>query len=166
MVASVSMLDLDMMVKGVQLIIIITSQVWNWFQNRRYAIRAKTSKAPGKLAVSPVVQIESTPVRNVPQTVVVPAPTPVGIKKNCYVILVFKHFNFITLFFSFLLHVYYQLIITNLFQYQNGIRQNLSLGLYHHFKTFPRQHWEKTICGGVEALMAPNLHFDFYISMK
>ncbi|XP_008456011.1 protein SAWADEE HOMEODOMAIN HOMOLOG 2 isoform X2 [Cucumis melo] len=57
-------------------------QVWNWFQNRRYAIRAKTSKAPGKLAVSPVVQIESTPVRNVPQTVVVPAPTPVGTAKS------------------------------------------------------------------------------------
>ncbi|KAG6577010.1 Protein SAWADEE HOMEODOMAIN-like 2, partial [Cucurbita argyrosperma subsp. argyrosperma] len=57
-------------------------QVWNWFQNRRYAIRAKTTKAPGKLAVSPVVQIESTPVRNVPQTTVVPAPAPVGSAKS------------------------------------------------------------------------------------
>ncbi|XP_038878066.1 protein SAWADEE HOMEODOMAIN HOMOLOG 2-like isoform X1 [Benincasa hispida] len=57
-------------------------QVWNWFQNRRYAIRAKTTKAPGKLAVSPIVQIESTPVRNVPQTIVVPAPVPVGSAKG------------------------------------------------------------------------------------
>ena len=103
------MLDLDMMGRGVQLIIIIISQVWNWFQNRRYAIRAKTSKAPGKLAVSPVVQIESTPVRNVPQTVVVPAPAPVGIKKNCYVILVFKYFHFLMLFFLF-----YYMFITSL----------------------------------------------------
>ncbi|XP_022941619.1 protein SAWADEE HOMEODOMAIN HOMOLOG 2-like [Cucurbita moschata] len=53
-------------------------QVWNWFQNRRYAIRAKTTKVPGKLAGSPIVQVESTPPRNVPQTIVVPAPTLVG----------------------------------------------------------------------------------------
>lgn len=29
-------------------------QVWNWFQNRRYAQRAKVVKAPGKLSVSPM----------------------------------------------------------------------------------------------------------------
>lgn len=28
------------------------SQIWNWFQNRRYALRAKGNKAPGKLNVS------------------------------------------------------------------------------------------------------------------
>ncbi|KAF5460951.1 hypothetical protein F2P56_020783 [Juglans regia] len=42
-------------------------QVWNWFQNRRYAIRAKISKAPGKLNVSPMPRDDSNPVRNVPQ---------------------------------------------------------------------------------------------------
>ena len=28
------------------------SQIWNWFQNRRYALRARGNKAPGKLNVS------------------------------------------------------------------------------------------------------------------
>ncbi|GFZ07532.1 similar to DNA-BINDING TRANSCRIPTION FACTOR 2 [Actinidia rufa] len=42
-------------------------QVWNWFQNRRYAIRAKAAKAPGKLTVSPMPRDDSTAVRNVPQ---------------------------------------------------------------------------------------------------
>lgn len=54
-------------------------QVWNWFQNRRYAIRAKTSKTPVKLNVSPMSRDESTPVRSVPQPVVAPinAPAPI-----------------------------------------------------------------------------------------
>ncbi|XP_059443703.1 protein SAWADEE HOMEODOMAIN HOMOLOG 2-like [Corylus avellana] len=51
-------------------------QVWNWFQNRRYAIRAKLSKAPGKLNVSPVPRDDSTPVRNVPQSIAAPIPAP------------------------------------------------------------------------------------------
>ncbi|PQM36002.1 protein SAWADEE HOMEODOMAIN HOMOLOG 2 [Prunus yedoensis var. nudiflora] len=42
-------------------------QVWNWFQNRRYAIRAKSSKVLGKLNVSPMSRDDSNPVRNVPQ---------------------------------------------------------------------------------------------------
>lgn len=53
-------------------------QVWNWFQNRRYAIRAKLSKAPGKLNVSPVPRDDSTPVRNVPQSIAAPIPAPSG----------------------------------------------------------------------------------------
>ncbi|XP_050367892.1 protein SAWADEE HOMEODOMAIN HOMOLOG 2 isoform X2 [Argentina anserina] len=42
-------------------------QVWNWFQNRRYAVRAKSSKVLGKLNVSPMPPVESTPVRTVLQ---------------------------------------------------------------------------------------------------
>lgn len=53
-------------------------QVWNWFQNRRYAIRAKLSKAPGKLNVSPMPRDDSTPVRNVPQSIAAPIPAPSG----------------------------------------------------------------------------------------
>ncbi|CAA6667102.1 unnamed protein product [Spirodela intermedia] len=34
-------------------VIIQAKQVWNWFQNRRYAQRAKMVKVPGKLNVSP-----------------------------------------------------------------------------------------------------------------
>ncbi|KAK9937950.1 hypothetical protein M0R45_014714 [Rubus argutus] len=49
-------------------------QVWNWFQNRRYAIRAKSSKVLGKLNVSPMPRVESTPVRNVPQ-----GPQPIAV---------------------------------------------------------------------------------------
>ena len=41
--------------------------MWNWFQNRRYALRAKAAKAPGKLNVSPMPRDDSTAVRNVPQ---------------------------------------------------------------------------------------------------
>ncbi|KAH7860393.1 hypothetical protein Vadar_012948 [Vaccinium darrowii] len=48
-------------------ILVQMKQVWNWFQNRRYAIRAKTSKAPGKLSVSPMPREDSTVVRNVSQ---------------------------------------------------------------------------------------------------
>ncbi|XP_008355383.3 protein SAWADEE HOMEODOMAIN HOMOLOG 2-like isoform X2 [Malus domestica] len=42
-------------------------QVWNWFQNRRYAIRAKSSKVLGKLDVSPMSRDDSAAARNVPQ---------------------------------------------------------------------------------------------------
>lgn len=40
-------------------------QVWNWFQNRRYAQRAKVGKAPGKLSISPMPREDSAPFRNV-----------------------------------------------------------------------------------------------------
>lgn len=36
-------------------------QVWNWFQNRRYAIRAKAAKYPGKLDVTQMPQDNSAP---------------------------------------------------------------------------------------------------------
>lgn len=57
-------------------IVVQMKQVWNWFQNRRYAIRAKAAKTPGKLSVLPMPQDESTVVRNVsqaPQSVTVPS---------------------------------------------------------------------------------------------
>lgn len=43
-------------------------QVWNWFQNRRYAVRAKTVKAPEKLGVTPMPRNDSTVAKSVPQT--------------------------------------------------------------------------------------------------
>lgn len=46
-------------------------QVWNWFQNRRYAIRARTTKAPGKVNVSPLSRDDSAIAKNVAQ-----APQP------------------------------------------------------------------------------------------
>ncbi|XP_065862016.1 protein SAWADEE HOMEODOMAIN HOMOLOG 2 isoform X2 [Euphorbia lathyris] len=57
--------------------IVQMKQVWNWFQNRRYAIRAKSSKTPVKLNVSPMSREESTPVRTVPQPVAAPINAPV-----------------------------------------------------------------------------------------
>ncbi|XP_050219649.1 protein SAWADEE HOMEODOMAIN HOMOLOG 2-like [Mercurialis annua] len=56
-------------------------QVWNWFQNKRYAVRAKTSKTPVKLNVTPMSREESTPVRNVPQPIAasIPASIPAPI---------------------------------------------------------------------------------------
>ncbi|KAJ0744340.1 putative transcription factor homeobox-WOX family [Helianthus annuus] len=41
-------------------------QVWNWFQNRRYAIRAKAAKAPGNLNATQMVH-DSSMVKGVPQ---------------------------------------------------------------------------------------------------
>ncbi|KAG4980750.1 hypothetical protein JHK85_034708 [Glycine max] len=43
--------------------------VWNWFQNKRYAIRAKSSKTPGKLNITPMPRDDynSTPIRSMPQ---------------------------------------------------------------------------------------------------
>ncbi|GAB2277993.1 hypothetical protein Dimus_012693 [Dionaea muscipula] len=47
-------------------------QVWNWFQNRRYALRAKMVKSPGKLTVTPMPRDDVTSVRTVtPQPVLV-----------------------------------------------------------------------------------------------
>ncbi|KAL6975443.1 Protein SAWADEE HOMEODOMAIN-like 2 [Sarracenia purpurea var. burkii] len=48
-------------------IVVQMKQVWNWFQNRRYALRAKAAKASGKLSVSPMPRDGSIAVRNVPQ---------------------------------------------------------------------------------------------------
>ncbi|KAG8386369.1 hypothetical protein BUALT_Bualt03G0141700 [Buddleja alternifolia] len=50
-------------------------QVWNWFQNRRYALRAKSAKdpVPGQVNVSHVPQGDQVIVRNVPQP---PPPQP------------------------------------------------------------------------------------------
>lgn len=48
-------------------------QVWNWFQNRRYAQRAKVGKAPGKLSVMPMLREDSAPFRNV-----TPISAPLG----------------------------------------------------------------------------------------
>lgn len=42
-------------------------QVWHWFQNRRYAHRAKASRAPETSNSSPLTQDESTVVTNMPQ---------------------------------------------------------------------------------------------------
>ncbi|KAK7244223.1 hypothetical protein RIF29_39042 [Crotalaria pallida] len=42
-------------------------QVWNWFQNKRYAIRAKTSKTLGKLDITPMPRDASVPVKNMAQ---------------------------------------------------------------------------------------------------
>ncbi|XP_020084357.1 protein SAWADEE HOMEODOMAIN HOMOLOG 2-like isoform X2 [Ananas comosus] len=49
-------------------------QVWNWFQNRRYAQRAKSTKASAKLTVSPMAQDDLPSIRNV----VPPVPVPTG----------------------------------------------------------------------------------------
>ncbi|XP_022717184.1 protein SAWADEE HOMEODOMAIN HOMOLOG 2-like [Durio zibethinus] len=58
-------------------IVVQFKQVWNWFQNRRYAIRAKLSKVPGKLNITSVPQDDSNPARNVPQPVAAPLPPPI-----------------------------------------------------------------------------------------
>ncbi|XP_057539143.1 protein SAWADEE HOMEODOMAIN HOMOLOG 2 [Amaranthus tricolor] len=52
-------------------------QVWNWFQNRRYALRSKLVKSPGKSHMPPNPQGEVATLRNlspVPQQ----APIPTG----------------------------------------------------------------------------------------
>ncbi|XP_058092964.1 protein SAWADEE HOMEODOMAIN HOMOLOG 2-like [Magnolia sinica] len=49
-------------------IVVQPKQVWNWFQNRRYALRAKLIKAPGKLSIS-TIQDDSVPLRNAPISV-------------------------------------------------------------------------------------------------
>ncbi|KAL4310729.1 hypothetical protein GQ457_01G004200 [Hibiscus cannabinus] len=57
-------------------IVVQFKQIWNWFQNRRYAIRAKSSKAPGKLSVSSMPRDDSNPLRNVPQPAAAPLLPP------------------------------------------------------------------------------------------
>ncbi|KAG6793668.1 hypothetical protein POTOM_002883 [Populus tomentosa] len=52
-------------------------QVWNWFQNRRYAIRAKSNKAPMKLNITPMPRDDSAAARSVPQQVAAPIPDAV-----------------------------------------------------------------------------------------
>ncbi|KAF9666586.1 hypothetical protein SADUNF_Sadunf16G0244200 [Salix dunnii] len=52
-------------------------QVWNWFQNRRYAIRAKSNKAPMKLNITPMPRDDSAVARSVPQQVAAPIPDAV-----------------------------------------------------------------------------------------
>ncbi|KAF6168920.1 hypothetical protein GIB67_038417 [Kingdonia uniflora] len=54
-------------------------QVWNWFQNRRYATKSKLVKSPGKLSVSSLPRDDSVPMRNAPHFVPghVPVPVPV-----------------------------------------------------------------------------------------
>ncbi|KAK3424410.1 hypothetical protein EUGRSUZ_F01181 [Eucalyptus grandis] len=52
-------------------------QVWNWFQNKRYSIRAKTSKVPGKLNVSPFTRDDSIPMRSVMQPMAAPVSAPI-----------------------------------------------------------------------------------------
>ncbi|KAL8510160.1 hypothetical protein ACS0TY_017105 [Phlomoides rotata] len=53
-------------------------QVWNWFQNRRYAIRAKAAKTsvPGQVSMPPVPRDDHAVVRNVPQALHPQAPQP------------------------------------------------------------------------------------------
>ncbi|CAL0310172.1 unnamed protein product [Lupinus luteus] len=50
-------------------------QVWNWFQNKRYAIRAKSSKTLGKLDITPMPRDVSALVKNMPQPAVAPVST-------------------------------------------------------------------------------------------
>ncbi|KAE8680125.1 Protein SAWADEE [Hibiscus syriacus] len=57
-------------------IVVQFKQIWNWFQNRRYAIRAKSSKVTGKLSVSSMPRDDLNPLRNVPQSVSAPLPPP------------------------------------------------------------------------------------------
>ncbi|KAB1995646.1 hypothetical protein ES319_D13G174600v1 [Gossypium barbadense] len=55
-------------------IVVQFKQIWNWFQNRRYAIRAKSNKVPGKLNITSMPRDDSNPMRNVPQPVAAPVP--------------------------------------------------------------------------------------------
>ncbi|KAF6162260.1 hypothetical protein GIB67_008389 [Kingdonia uniflora] len=52
-------------------------EVWNWFQNRRYATKSKLIKSPGKLSVSSLPRDGSIPMRNVPHFVPRPVLMPV-----------------------------------------------------------------------------------------
>lgn len=48
-------------------VVVQMKQVWNWFQNRRYALRAKATKAPAKVGPSPVPRDDLAAVRNASQ---------------------------------------------------------------------------------------------------
>ncbi|GAB2284453.1 hypothetical protein Dimus_018904 [Dionaea muscipula] len=52
-------------------------QVWNWFQNKRYALRAKMVKSPGKLTVIPMPREDVASFRITPQGPP-PVPAPSG----------------------------------------------------------------------------------------
>ncbi|KAF6170235.1 hypothetical protein GIB67_020493, partial [Kingdonia uniflora] len=52
-------------------------EVWNWFQNKRYATKSKLVKSPDKLSVSPLPQDDSVPMRNAPHFV--PGPVPMHV---------------------------------------------------------------------------------------
>ncbi|MCH81207.1 sequence-specific DNA binding transcription factor [Trifolium medium] len=51
-------------------------QVWNWFQNKRYAIRAKSSKTPAKLNITPMPRVDLAPGRIMAQPTASPIPAP------------------------------------------------------------------------------------------
>ncbi|KAI3803503.1 hypothetical protein L1987_31655 [Smallanthus sonchifolius] len=55
-------------------------QVWNWFQNRRYAIRAKAAKAPGSLNVTQMARDDSSMVKGVPQVTQPHAASSVNVR--------------------------------------------------------------------------------------
>ncbi|KAL7598955.1 hypothetical protein Lser_V15G25084 [Lactuca serriola] len=55
-------------------------QVWNWFQNRRYAIRAKAGKSPGKLNITQMTRDDSTMVKGVPQATQPHAASSVSVR--------------------------------------------------------------------------------------
>ncbi|XP_068664692.1 protein SAWADEE HOMEODOMAIN HOMOLOG 2-like isoform X2 [Aristolochia californica] len=46
-------------------IVVLPKQVWNWFQNRRYAQKAKLVNTRGKLSVTPMPRNDSVPAKNV-----------------------------------------------------------------------------------------------------
>ncbi|XP_073526479.1 uncharacterized protein [Phyllobates terribilis] len=48
-------------------VLVQTKQVWNWFQNRRYALRSKFAKPPVKLTVTQLPRVDVGPARNVAQ---------------------------------------------------------------------------------------------------
>ncbi|OVA18368.1 Homeobox domain [Macleaya cordata] len=54
-------------------IVVQPKQVWNWFQNRRYAQKAKLIKSPGKLSVTPMAREDLVSIRNVPHSMLVPS---------------------------------------------------------------------------------------------
>ncbi|KAJ0964446.1 hypothetical protein J5N97_029568 [Dioscorea zingiberensis] len=61
-------------------IVVQPKQVWNWFQNRRYARRARSSKAPEKLIVSTMPRDDSLMFRNVAPSISTPS---VKISSDC-----------------------------------------------------------------------------------
>ncbi|XP_023641868.1 protein SAWADEE HOMEODOMAIN HOMOLOG 2 isoform X1 [Capsella rubella] len=57
-------------------IVVQFKQIWNWFQNRRYALRARGNKAPGKLNVSSMPRMDlPNQMRNVIQPLAAPKTT-------------------------------------------------------------------------------------------
>lgn len=56
------------------IIVFLFLQVWNWFQNRRYAQRARSSRPPAKLSISPLPRDDSISSRHV----IHPASVPAG----------------------------------------------------------------------------------------